>query len=200
MRVRRATVVHAAMHKEIACTRHVFLCFCLCFSKTCDLRAIMSATLFRTIGQSAGELVFRTGALIWTLGEKVSEKSDGRDWPPLHFTLAPANKSGRTSRRPPRQASKLGLPIWLCSAHYPLHNFCCCCGCFFLVRLLQPADKSSFRSCFYSSMNLGVLCSVQRHWSVYFPPRNRQAIVFRRHQPAPSTSNSAWRCGVTRNR
>ncbi|KAG0419498.1 hypothetical protein HPB47_004059 [Ixodes persulcatus] len=49
-----------------------------------------------------------TGALIWTLGEKVGEKSGGCDWPTPHLTLAPANNNRQISRRLSRQVSRLG--------------------------------------------------------------------------------------------
>ncbi|KAM7291846.1 hypothetical protein ISCGN_028417 [Ixodes scapularis] len=51
------------------------------------------------------------GALIRTLGEKVGEKSGGRDWPTTHLTLAPANQSHRISRRLFRQVCRLGLQV-----------------------------------------------------------------------------------------
>lgn len=67
-----------------------------------------------------------SGALIGTLGEKVGEKSGGREWPTPHFTLASANYSRHISRRLFRGVSRLGplLSYFFKRKKTPFHVKC----------------------------------------------------------------------------
>lgn len=50
----------------------------------------------------SGEMETSPGAFIWTLDEKVGEKSGGSDWPTPHLTVAPVNVNAIYLERPQR--------------------------------------------------------------------------------------------------